>query len=165
MTGKEIIDGIDEMIEQAPGVGLCSFPFKILRDGVNELIAERDELKKELDKHLLPHVGYAEGGAEFADVLGFIGRFSTDGKKEREQVRDAFLFGCCYWFAFILKTRFEREYPCQIVVDYVQNHFACRINGCIYDITGLRRDGAWEFWDDCADEVLKERITADCINF
>ena len=172
MTDKELIEGIDEMIEQAPGVGLCAFPFKILRDGVNELIESRDalvkkayELQDELDTLKVPSVGYAEDGVEFSDVLGFIGRFSTDGNKERDQVRDAFLFGCCWWFAFILKSRFEREYPCQIVVDYAANHFACRINGNIYDITGLRRDGIWELWDDCDDESLKERITADCINF
>lgn len=165
MTDKELIQGIDEMIEQAPNVGLCAFPFKILRDGINDLIAERDDLKKELDAHFTPMVGYSEDGAEFSDVLGFIGRFSTDGHQEREQMRDAFLFGCCWWFAFMLKTRFEREYPCQIVVDYAANHFACRINGNIYDVTGLRRDGVWEYWDDCSDELLKERITADCIMF
>ena len=115
---QELLAGIDEMIEQAPQVGLCTFPFKILRDSVAGLIDERDKL----DKPFTPE--YKERTTEMADVLMFIGRFSTDGRKEREQVLDAFLFGACWWFAFILKTRFEREYPCQIVVDYVQNHFA-----------------------------------------
>lgn len=107
-----------------------------------------------------------ERGAELPDVLMFIGRFNTDGKKERVQVLDAFLFGCCWWFAFILKTRFEHEYPCEIVVDYIANHFACRINGNVYDITGLRSDdGEWERWDDCNDAALRKRITEDCIMF
>lgn len=156
---KELLDGINEMIEQAPEVGLCSFPFKILRDSVTELIAERDRLDNQAEPQ------YSEDGAELADVLGFIGRFSTDGNKERTQVIDAFLFGGCWWFAFILKERFQREYPCQIVIDYAQGHFACRINGSIYDITGRRRDGNWEFWADCTDAELVSRITEDCIMF
>ena len=160
LTDKELLDGIDEMIEQAPSVGLCAFPFKILRDGVAKLIAERDACVKPVC------TTYSDHSAEMPDVLMFIGRFSNDGRREREQVRDAFLFGGCWWFAYILKTRFEKEYPCEIVVDYVSNHFACRINGSVYDITGRRADsGEWERWDDCQDELLKERITADCIMF
>lgn len=103
---------------------------------------------------------------EAPDVLMFIGRFSTDGQGTRWEVVEAFCFGCCWWFAYILKTRFEGEYPCEIVVDYTANHFACRINGNVYDITGDVTDKyKWERWDDCADELLKERITADCIMF
>lgn len=160
LTDQELLDGIDEMIEQAPSVGLCTLPFIIIRDGVEGLIRQRDAYKKPVC------TTYSEHAAEMPDVLMFIGRFSNDGKKERVQVREAFLFGGCWWFAFILKTRFEKEYPCEIVVDYVSNHFACRINGSVYDITGRRADsGEWERWDDCPDELLKERITADCINF
>ena len=40
------------------------------------------------------------------DVLMFIGRFSHDHIGIRNQVQECFLNGCCYWFAFILKTRF-----------------------------------------------------------
>lgn len=45
MTDAELLSGIDEMIEQAPGVGLCAYPFKLIRDAVADLIAERDALK------------------------------------------------------------------------------------------------------------------------
>jgi hypothetical protein len=162
MTDKDrqLLDSVKQMEEQAPEVGLCGFPFKILHDEIAKLIAERDALENP------PKPDYSTRCDEIPDVLMFIGRFSTDGNKDREQVKDAFLFGGCWWFAFILKSRFEREYPCEIVVDYASNHFACRINGSVYDITGRRADsGEWERWDDCTDEALKKRITEDCIMF
>ena len=46
MTDAELLAGLDEMIKDAPEVGLCSFPFKVIRDAVAELIAERDALKE-----------------------------------------------------------------------------------------------------------------------
>lgn len=46
MTDAELLSGIDEMIKDAPGVGLCPLPFKIIRDRVAELIKERDDLKE-----------------------------------------------------------------------------------------------------------------------
>ena len=161
---QELLDGINEMVEQAPSVGLCAFPFKILRDGIQSLIDERDAL----DTQSGVCKEYSESAAEQIDVLMFIGRFSStmDGRGESVDMVEHFTMGLCWWFAYILKTRFEHEYPCQIVVDYVSNHFACRINGSVYDITGRRADsGEWERWDDCADEALKKRITEDCIMF
>lgn len=50
MTDQELLDGLDEMIAQAPGVGLCSLPFKIVRERVAEIIAERDRLKEMVAK-------------------------------------------------------------------------------------------------------------------
>lgn len=46
MTEKDraLLSGVDEMIEQAPSVGLCAFPFKILREEIENLISERDAL-------------------------------------------------------------------------------------------------------------------------
>ena len=41
---KLLLDGIREMEEQAPAVGLCSYPFRVVRERVEALIAERDEL-------------------------------------------------------------------------------------------------------------------------
>ena len=105
---------------------------------------------------------------EAPDVLSFIGRFSTtiDGRGYSEDMIVHFTCGLCWWFAYILKTRFDSEYPCEIVIDYIVGHFACRINGTVYDITGdVTEKYKWEPWDDCADELLKERITADCIMF
>lgn len=46
MTDAELLSGIDEMIKDAPSVGLCPLPFKLIRDAVAELIKERDALKK-----------------------------------------------------------------------------------------------------------------------
>ena len=158
---QALLDCIDEIISQAPEVGLCAFPFKILRDSVSDLIKERDALESPYKPE------YIEEGAELSDVLGFIGRFSTsiDGHHQSEDMVVHFTCGLCFWFAYILKARFQHEYPCQIVVDYAQNHFACRINGDVYDITGRLRDGAWEFWEDCTDTALIDRITDDCIMF
>ena len=102
---------------------------------------------------------------ELPDVLMFIGRFTTDGWGKRRQVEDCFLFGCCWWFAWMLRERFWREYSADIVVDYTQYHFACRINGHVYDVTGLVNGGTWEKWEDCEDEALKKRITDQCIMF
>lgn len=41
---KTLLAGVDEMITQAPEVGLCAMPFKILRDEIERLISERDAL-------------------------------------------------------------------------------------------------------------------------
>ena len=158
---KQLLEGVKRMEDEAPSVGLCAAPFRVIGEELERVYAERDALA---GVSVAPHA--KPRGSELADVLMFIGRFSTDGRKERAEVLDAFLFGGCWWFAFILKTRFSRDYPCEIVIDYVANHFACRINGSVYDITGRRADGGeWERWDDCADETLKERITAQCIMF
>lgn len=101
------------------------------------------------------------------DVLMFIGRFSTDGQGTRWEVVECFTQGCCYWFAFILKTRFDEEYGAEIVVNYVANHFGCRICGRVYDATGdvTEKYDNWYRWDDCDDEILKNRITEYCIMF
>ncbi len=99
------------------------------------------------------------------DVLGFIGRFSTDGWKEREQVVECFTHGCCYWFASILYTRFKNESPL-VMIDYVANHFGCAIGGRVYDITGDVTDKYdWEPWNKCSDPRLIKRIYDDCIYF
>ena len=103
---------------------------------------------------------------EAPDVLMFIGRFSTDGFKSRDDVLRCFLEGCCYWFAYILDTRFRYEYQTQIVIDYIAGHFGCRINGHVYDITGnVTYNYEWEKWDECADSEQKKRIMEQCINF
>ena len=101
------------------------------------------------------------------DVLMFIGRFSTDGYRERAQVIECFTRGCCFWFARILEERFREEYGAHIVVDYVANHFAARIGGArVYDITGDVTEGhKWEPWAACSDPLLRKRITEDCIMF
>lgn len=100
------------------------------------------------------------------EILMFIGRFSTDGKKTRREVVEAFTCGGCFWFAYILAARFGAQYGAEIVTDYVANHFATRIGGRVYDITGDVTDvGTWEPWAECSDALLRQRIIDGCIMF
>lgn len=48
MTKDEsnLLDNLKQMEDDAPNVGLCSLPFKILRAQVTQIIAEKDELLK-----------------------------------------------------------------------------------------------------------------------
>lgn len=101
------------------------------------------------------------------DVLMFIGRFTTDKDgKYRTQVFDAFLNGGCYWFSYILSIRFRAFNP-TIVIDTVANHFACRIDGKVYDICGEVTGGYYEWteWNKYDDEAHKKRITEYCVDF
>lgn len=43
---RALLDGIREMEEQAPGVGLCSYPFKVVRREVERIIEERNALEE-----------------------------------------------------------------------------------------------------------------------
>lgn len=107
----------------------------------------------------------AENDDLLSEVLMFIGRFSTDGRRERKEVIEAFTLGGCWWFAFILSVRFAAYKP-EIMTDYVMNHFGCKIGSEVYDITGVvTNDYKWEPWKDCDDETVKRRITEDCIMF
>ena len=102
----------------------------------------------------------------YRDVLGFIGRFSTDGYKEREQVLDAFLHGGCWWFAYKLSCRFMEHDP-EIVVDLVANHFACRIDDRVYDIRGdiTGMEYNWIVWSEYNDATHRKRIIEQCVMF
>lgn len=101
-------------------------------------------------------------------VLKFISRFTLNEK--REQVIDAFESGCCYWFAFILLERFHdpdawRE-DVELMYDPVVNHFGCRIDGIVYDISGDVSDKYnWIEFDKMDDDLVVERLFRDCINF
>lgn len=101
----------------------------------------------------------------YRDILGFIGRFSTDGNGYREQVIEAFTRGCCFWFAYILSVRFAACTP-EIVHDAVACHFGCKIDGRAYDITGdVTDDYDWYPWQLYDDEANKRRIEEQCIMF
>lgn len=96
----------------------------------------------------------------------FIGRFTQNGKLE--EVKCVFETGCCFWFASILYIRFKDEYGAEIVYDPILNHFACRINKRIYDITGDITDEiiyGWHSWDEYSelDELETSRIVKYCI--
>ena len=61
MTDQEFLDGIEEMIAQAPEVGLCSMPFKIIRDYVAELVTERNQLREYHEPQKVKHYQYYAG--------------------------------------------------------------------------------------------------------
>ena len=44
---QALLDAVREMETEAPGVGLCGFVFKVLREEVEKIIAERDALEAE----------------------------------------------------------------------------------------------------------------------
>lgn len=94
-------------------------------------------------------------------VLRFIARFSGCGRNQ--EVIEVFTQGCCYWFAWILKERFPSG---TLMYDPVVNHFACRIAGKDYDITG-NISGRYQLepWNEYPDETEKRRIKRNCINF
>lgn len=104
-------------------------------------------------------------------VINFINHFTDRGN--RPQVIDTFLNGCCYWFAEILWLRFylnEDISDCEIVYDPLYNHWACQINGKIYDIRGdITTDlkYSWEKWFEYTelDALETARLYRDCINF
>ena len=78
-----------------------------------------------------------------------------------------FTEGCCYWFSIVLKERFSYLDP-EVMYDQVKNHFGCKIDGHIYDITGdVTFEYAWENWIEVSNSDMShaERIKRDCINF
>lgn len=96
----------------------------------------------------------------------FIDRFTQNGKLK--EVECVFKTGCCFWFASILYIRFKDEHGAEIVYDPILNHFACRINERIYDITGDITDEIiydWHSWDEYSelDELETNRIVKYCI--
>lgn len=94
-------------------------------------------------------------------VLQFISRFTSNG--QYEQVEEAFTCGCCYWFAFILISRFPNS---TLMYDEIENHFAVMIDGVIYDITGdVTEKYEMSPWEDLGDDLLRARIVRDCILF
>lgn len=93
-----------------------------------------------------------------SDINQFLSRFAGSSES-------VFTNGCCYWFAYILFGRFIRE-GATIMYDEVANHFGTRIRGRVYDITGDVTDSyKWETWESMTDELHRQRIIRDCINF
>lgn len=96
------------------------------------------------------------------EVLNFIKAFTDFGTP----VKECFTCGNCYWFAYILHSRFPGS---SIVYDVVANHFACQICGKVFDITGdVTKQYHWDFWERLIhdyDPLVISRIQRDCINF
>lgn len=76
---------------------------------------------------------------------------------------NCFSNGMCYWFAFILNSRFPGG---EIMYDEIANHFGCEICGRVYDITGDVTDTYnWVPWLKFIykDVALTKRLFRDCI--
>lgn len=74
--------------------------------------------------------------------------------------------GNCFWFAFILFTRFSPVCRCDIMYNPIDNHFATWINGCLYDGTGkISLNEEWITWKEflLTDPLELRRIYRDCI--
>lgn len=95
------------------------------------------------------------------EVLKFIDKFKFIHKKEIEEV---FTTGNCYYFALILKERFEGS----IYYLPIENHFITKIDKFYFDITGLvepkEQPMNWKMFQ-YEDEKLCKRVTRDCITF
>lgn len=91
-------------------------------------------------------------------VMTFIDRFTYGGKLK--DTITTVTQGCCYWFAYILHSRFSNSV---IMYDPVINHFVVEIENRLYDITG---DVTGEYnvvrWSTYLD---KRTIIRDCIKF
>lgn len=104
----------------------------------------------------------------YPTVMKFIARFTNNGN--RQEVIDTFSCGCCYWFADILWNRFTFDAEeCTVLYDPIANHWACQIDGIVYDITGVitSDEYRWEPWVEFQykDALLTKRLYRDCINF
>lgn len=92
-------------------------------------------------------------------VLDFCKQFRDLGAE------NCFSNGMCYWFADILRNRFNAEDVC-VVYAPIDNHFACKINDRIYDVTGDVTDAyKWYNWQMYAstDASHFRVIFRDCI--
>lgn len=96
-------------------------------------------------------------------VSDFINQFKSISPSEN--VTETFSFGACYWFTKILCERFTDE-NAELCYAPIDNHFVARINNKIYDIIG---DVTGQYniirWTNFDDELEKERIENNCINF
>ena len=106
------------------------------------------------------------------DVADFLKRFHTS-----DNINEVFQNGCCYWFAYILFTRFLKS-GAIIMYDEVANHFGTKIGDNmvktdelssgdrVYDVTGDVTDKySWIGWLGFDDENHRQRIIKDCIMF
>lgn len=78
-----------------------------------------------------------EGEKMQEEVLQFINQFKEKG---REEIEDTFMNGQCYWFAYILASRFGGTLWFNPLIP----HFCAKINRILYDIRGICESG--EYW-------------------
>lgn len=93
------------------------------------------------------------------EVETFIKKFKFSHIKELEHI---FMNGNCYYFAIILKERFNGE----IYYLPIQNHFICKIENEYYDIMGKAKMDEHPYqWSKYPDPKEKKRIIRDCVHF
>lgn len=99
-----------------------------------------------------------ESKTDSAAILDFISHF--------KDAQDTFLYGCCYWFAFILNERFGGT----TMYLPVENHFVQAIGKRLYDVSG---DVTAQYlysqimpWNSVShyDSSLYRRLVRDCVN-
>ena len=97
----------------------------------------------------------------YKEIIAFIDRFTLQGALQDTII--TFTQGCCYWFSYIMHTRFPDS---AVMYDPIENHFVIEIEGRLYDITGeVTNDYKVVDWNTYPDEIEKKRIIQDCINF
>lgn len=83
-------------------------------------------------------------------------------KKYTSELEEIFMWGYCYWFAHILKNRFDGE----IYYLPISNHFITKIDNQFYDIRGIvePREKAYS-WEEykLLEPIGTKRIERDCI--
>ena len=92
------------------------------------------------------------------NILQFIKKFSDFGN----QVVECFTKGNCFWFAMVLAMEFAGE----IYYDPIVGHFATKIDGVMYDITGVVENTSdfVSLEEICKDELLWARLQRDCVD-
>ena len=76
---------------------------------------------------------------------------------------NVFINGMCYWFAFILQTRFEIG---EIIYDSVAGHFMWMFDGGAFDVEGEHElPERFETWQEIklTDDRRYLRILRDCV--
>ena len=92
------------------------------------------------------------------DILDFISNF--------KDAQSTFLFGCCYWFAYILKVRFGGS----TYYDPIIGHFIQKIGDRFYDVRGdvteefsqNERLVCWDTYQD-VDPLHYKHLVRDCV--
>ena len=89
------------------------------------------------------------------DVLDFIKQF--------ESAQKLLLEGRCYWFAVILKERFDG----QLMYNQIMNHWACLIDNQLYDASGAVVNTCYEEWPGSIidDTTYYNRLVKQCIEY
>lgn len=94
------------------------------------------------------------------EIIDYIKEFSKYGK----QVKECFSLNNCYWFAIILKEKFDGD----IMFNEMENHFSCRVNKKLYDITGCCDNlyyNSWEKWENYKIGISASKLNKLCKEF